>query len=50
MFCPCISNHVLQSKKEERENQRPKTLKTTVALLVPAEHIYIKVTASQLTL
>lgn len=50
MFCPCVSNHALQSKKGEKENQRLKTLKTTVALLVPVERIYIKVTASQLTL
>jgi len=50
MFFPCISNRVLQSKKGERENQRLKTLKTTAAPLVPVEHMYIKVTASQLTL
>lgn len=50
MFCPCIHKHVLFGKKGEKKNQRLQTLKNTVALVVPVERIYIKVTAGQLIL
>lgn len=50
-FCPCISNHVLQARKEKKK-QWLKTLLTLAALhkYVPVEHIYIDMTASQLML
>lgn len=50
-FCPCISNHVLQARKEKKM-QWLKTLLTMAALrkYVPVDHIYIHMTASQLML
>lgn len=45
-----VSTNMVFSKKEEKENQRLQTLKNTVALVVPVERIYIKVTAGQLIL
>lgn len=41
MFCPCISNHMLWSKKGKK-NQRLKTLKNMVALVVPVELFTLK--------
>lgn len=50
MFCPCISNHVLQSKKGEREPKTEDTQNHGSTTCSSGMYLHFKVTASQLTL